>query len=1493
MKKLITIWGALCFCCWLAPNAAAQADSLSYEIDAVQYFYDTDPGVGNAGNGGVVNITPVNPLNQTFNFPLPAAITDGLHYLYVRVRDTSHRWSLSERQVFFVSQNVGNPTLADVTAIQYYFNDDPGVGVAGNGGIISIPPDSAVNPTISAPLPASLPLGLNYLYIRVQNTAGTWSLTERQVFYIFQPPSLQTEQITALEFYYDNDPGVGNGQRIDIAPPTDSLNQAYQIPAPCLPDGTHYLYVRAQNQAGIWSLTDMDTLVISSGIAASVVTPAGPLDLCPGDTIPLSAPSGVGVSYQWLRNGAEIAGAISASYDVLMVGDYELRAVCDGDTSLSNTVIINQLIPLTFFADVDGDGFGNPNDSVADCFQPVDFVLDNQDCNDADSTINPAAAEICDGIDNNCSGEIDEGVFARDTITAEICQGESFLFLGNPVTMGGSFDDTLVVTNLCDTIFTLNLTVNPVFNDTTAAVEICQGDSVSVFGNFQNSAGLFVDSSQTVDGCDSVTFTEVIVNPNFLDTLPAVSVCAGNSTLIFSQSQSAAGFYVDSNLSADGCDSVSFQELMVNPIFNDTTLPMQICAGDSALIFGNFENTAGIFTNNDTAVNGCDSITTTELQVVPSIQTKDTLAICQGDSISIFGNFENSAGVFADTSVSSGGCDSIATVCLVINPVDTVSMTSTTMDSTMAGVFTTVLTNSLGCDSVVIDTVIFTGTPCPPADTGRVTSFTCDSAMAGIFYTMLTTSAGCDSILETTVIFDAGSTTPLPMVVICEGDSALIFGNFQTMAGTFADTLMNANGCDSILTQTLVVNPISNDTLMLVQICEGDSALIFGNFQTMGGTFADTLMNANGCDSILTQMLVVNPVSNDTLAPMQICQGDSTLIFGNFESVAGFFTDSAQSGNGCDSLTTVELRVVPSLQSKDPLTICEGDSVSIFGNFETMAGTFTDTTVSSGGCDSIATICLLVNDSNMVTVQDSICPNDSIFVGGAFQTMAGVYTDLFTNQNGCDSLVITNVALRTDSACLDTAIGDTSCQIVCYSDSTWMESTVVTASNLSGNWNGVNGNLPPTASYTMQATLGQPYSFPSIEKVDANAPVIKSGNNIRYFRKTFGLLSADDVEAELRMTFDDQTEVYVNGNLLAGEYNLSRSNWKLPAHEADYQSNSSSDGGQAFDFKASGTAGIFQTGMNEVVVVLRNFNKPNDRGGFSFELQVDCDAGQPLTDSLVSDTGWSKSTVVTPSNNVGFWSGVAAPPADSTFTLPVDIGQPYGFPTIEAVDGSQVIKSENNITYFKRTFEVVDSTGLNARFQMTFDDAVEVYLNGVKLFRENNIGSSHWRKPAHDILFAPAAVFNGHLGNDAYDFVGPANSNGLFREGENCLIVALRNFGKSSDRGGFSFRLDLDDNGAPVIVQKTSVVRTSAPAMPTLAFEVFPNPTDGRLHIDFSEYRDLVEVQLFDLQGKHLQTHRYQQRALAELDLSGLADGLYFVHITADGQSQRVKVLKE
>ena len=67
-------------------------------------------------------------------------------------------------------------------------------------------------------------------------------------------------------------------------------------------------------------------------------------------------------------------------------------------------------VTATYYADADGDTFGNPSASMTGCVMPAGYVTNSMDCNDGAAVIRPGATEVCNGVDDNCVGGIDEGV---------------------------------------------------------------------------------------------------------------------------------------------------------------------------------------------------------------------------------------------------------------------------------------------------------------------------------------------------------------------------------------------------------------------------------------------------------------------------------------------------------------------------------------------------------------------------------------------------------------------------------------------------------------------------------------------------------------------------------------------------------------------------------------------------------------------------------------------------------------------------------------------------------------------------------------------------------------------------------------------------------------------------------------------------------------------------------------------------------------------------
>ena len=83
--------------------------------------------------------------------------------------------------------------------------------------------------------------------------------------------------------------------------------------------------------------------------------------------------------------------------------------VCNNIDDNCDTQIDEGLTFTNYYVDVDGDGYGAGSATIA-CTSPTGYVTDGSDCNDNSSAVNPGTTEICNGIDDNCSGSADEGI---------------------------------------------------------------------------------------------------------------------------------------------------------------------------------------------------------------------------------------------------------------------------------------------------------------------------------------------------------------------------------------------------------------------------------------------------------------------------------------------------------------------------------------------------------------------------------------------------------------------------------------------------------------------------------------------------------------------------------------------------------------------------------------------------------------------------------------------------------------------------------------------------------------------------------------------------------------------------------------------------------------------------------------------------------------------------------------------------------------------------
>ena len=190
----------------------------------------------------------------------------------------------------------------------------------------------------------------------------------------------------------------------------------------------------------------------------------------------------------------------------------ELDDDCDGDIDEGS-------IGSTWYPDGDGDGYGIGSVTTTSCEQPSGTAMVSGDCNDDNPAVNPGATEVCNTIDDDCDGDIDEGTspdtWYRDADGDGYGTSVSWVSCGQP-------SGFAAVTGDCDDD---DAAVNP------GATELCNGydddcDKVvdaAGLATFLSLAGVATDMSTAMaSGTASAPYTTT------LGTSGALYLCSGS-----------------------------------------------------------------------------------------------------------------------------------------------------------------------------------------------------------------------------------------------------------------------------------------------------------------------------------------------------------------------------------------------------------------------------------------------------------------------------------------------------------------------------------------------------------------------------------------------------------------------------------------------------------------------------------------------------------------------------------------------------------------------------------------------------------------------------------------------------------------------------------------------------------------------------------------------------------------------------------------------------
>ena len=975
---------------------------------------------------------------------------------------------------------------------------------------------------------------------------------------------------------------------------------------------------------------------------------------------------------------------------------------------------------------------------------------------------------------------INNSTSGSESITA--CDSYTWSANAQTYSIGGTYTATLTGTNGCDSIATLNLTIN---TSTSGSESVTACDSYTWSANAQTytTSGAYTAVLTGTNGCDSTATLNLTIN-NSTSGSESVTACGSYTWSANAQTYSTSGTYTTVLTGANGCDSTATLNLTIN---NETSSSESVTACESYTWSANAQTytTGGTYIAVLTGTNGCDSTVSLNLTINNATSGSESVSACGSYSWSANAQTYTASGSYTAVLTGSNGCDSTATLNLTINNATSGSESVTACDSytwsanaqtyTTSGSYTAVLTGTNGCDSIATLNLTINN-----ATSGSESVTACESytwaanaqtyTSSGTYTALLPGTNGCDSTVTLNLTINT-STSGSETITAC--DSYTWSANAQTYStsGTYTALLTGTNGCDSTATLNLTIN---NSTAGSESITACDSYTWSANAQTYtaSGTYTAVLTGANGCDSTATLNLVIN---NSTSGSQAVTACDSYTWSANAQtySTSGIYTAVLTGSNGCDSTATLNLTVNNSIVTSETITECITYTWPANGQTYTTSGSYTAVLSTTAGCDSTIVLDLTINNPTSGSESITACVDYTWPANGMTYSTDGTYTAVILGSNGCDSTATLNLTIATTLTSQETV---SACGSYTWSANTQTYTTSGTYSTTLISANGCDSIV------TLNLTINNATS--GSESVTACGSYTWSANAQTY--TTGGIYTAVltgangcDSTATLNLTINNATSGSESVTA-CGSYT-----WSANAQT----------------YTASGTYTTVLTGANGCdSTATLNLTINNATSGS--ESVTECGSYTWSANAQTYSTSGTYTAVLTGANG-----------CDSTATLNLTIN---AVPTI--------------------TFDPLGTTCVN------YDPIVLNATPG----GGNYIGTG----------------INGNQFDPAIAGIGSYDITYSYTDGNGCTNSAVSQITVDGCIG--LEEIDLEVN-------------------------VSPNPTDGVVKIDASSTLD--DLQLYDYTGKLVRTYPNINNTVYTIDISDLSNGVYFGVFTSSSTSLKTRIV--
>ena len=737
------------------------------------------------------------------------------------------------------------------------------------------------------------------------------------------------------------------------------------------------------------------------------------------------------------------------NYDItissLPAGTYYLSVLDDNGCSLSNSVSLAATPVVTVTAAA----------TAINCFGGSSIITASATGGDGNKVITigglpiasnyPAGTYTVTATDTKgCTGTtlvvINQPSVIGTTSNISVCNSYTWPVNSTTYTTSGVHTITYISASNCDSIVTLNLTINQASINSASNINACTSYTWPVNGVTYTNSGVRTASFTNAAGCDSSFVLDLTINATST-TSTTITATAFYVWPVNGQTYTIGGVYTNTVLGGNGCVQTDILNLIINSAtfyITDTVIQHISCKNNNdgfaqIIAYGgvtpySFVLDGGVQSNNTGLFYNLTPGIHTVCATSGSLTACDTVFINEPDSLlaGFWGNLVScqgndgyleihiQGGTSTDPMSFNGGVGGVQDYLTwwmnaagdTLNDPFADNFAVQIGDTLTPGTYHVKIEDDNGC---LYTAYVNLGQAPPVTVSANAAPITCFGGTSNIVF------SGTGGIgLFDTIPPPAPYPTPSTLTFDINGIAVSPGTPFPAGPGTYTITATDAKLCSAttVLTISAPTGPII--TIINQTACNSYTWSSNSVTYTSSGVHTLTYTTAAGCDSTVTLNLTIN-LSTTTATTATACDTYTWVDNGLTYTSSGVYTFTSLNVDGCTNTATLTLTINNSTTTGSlSATACDTYTWATSGLTYTTSGVYTFTSLNVDGCTNTATLTLTINNSSTNgNITTSAC--DSYLWNGTTYTASGTYTVTSLNASGCTNTAVLSLTVNSSS----------------------------------------------------------------------------------------------------------------------------------------------------------------------------------------------------------------------------------------------------------------------------------------------------------------------------------------------------------------------------------------------------------------------------------------------------------------------------------------------